>query len=152
MRASPHHVFGARLAPAVRGDGRRIERGELVRNPERVEHPKRDRVVAERVHVQPVVSPVARIFELGEPPLIGDNAVVPGSDRANVLVVDRGFSANALKHGREAHVDRREDDDRRAARGKPRDDALEFRGDLVGVRARAQDIVAARANRDEVGL
>ena len=73
-------------------------------------------------------------------------------DRAEVLVVDRDLAADAAEHRREADVDAGEDDDRRAVAGQPLDRVLEPRRDLVGVGAGPDDVVAARRDRDEVGL
>ena len=66
------------------------------------------------VVVQAVVVEEAHVLHLFERPLVGDDAVVPVGDRADVLVVDRDLAADAAEHRREVRVDAGEHHERRA--------------------------------------
>ena len=96
--ARPREVLDARLPPRARGERLGLHRLEVVLDVERGEHHAGDRVVAERVEVQPVGRPHALVLDLGERPLVGDDAVVLLRDRAEVLVVDRHLAADAAEH------------------------------------------------------
>jgi len=120
-------------------------------NIEYVERGARDRMVAERVQVEPIVSPVALILQLLERPLVDDHTIVTLRDLAHVLVVDRDLAANRAEHRLEIGVDPGKDQHGGAGRAKLPQHILQLGRDIVGIAARSDHIVAARADAHEVG-
>ncbi len=152
VRARPVDVARARLAPGARRQRLGLQRFEGVLDGERLQHHARHGVVAERREVQPVDVPHARVLDLGERPLVGHDAVVPGGDRADVLVVDRDLAAQPPEDGGELDVGAREEHHGRALGGEPGDHAVQALREAVGVGAGPEEVVAARGERHEVGV
>jgi D-alanyl-D-alanine carboxypeptidase (penicillin-binding protein 5/6) len=149
---SPADVARAGLGPGARGERLGLQGLQVVLDRERLQHHARDRVVAERREVQPVDVPHARVLDLGQRPLVGHDAVVPGGDGADVLVVDGDLAAEPAEDGGELDVGAREEHHRGALGGQARDHAVEALGEPVGVGAGTEDVVAARGEGHEVGV
>ena len=146
----PGEVFRARLPPGRSRHGPWPLRFKGVRNIERCEHHARNRVVAERIQVQPIWRPHAGILNLGECPLIGNNTVVFRGDGSKVFVVDRHLSTKSAEHRGEAHVGSGEQHDRGAVAAEPFDGVIKPGRNIVGVCPRADHVVSASGNRDQI--
>jgi hypothetical protein len=144
VRARPDQVLAAGLAPGAGGERVGDHLLQVVGHVQGAQHHTGDLVMAERVHVQPVVGEETRILDDLQAPLVGDDAVVPLGDRAHVLVVDRDLAAERAEHRGEVRVDAGEQHDRRARAIEARDHVVEQHGDLVGIGPRADDVVAPR--------
>ena len=91
---------------------------EVVGYAERVEHLDRDRTMAERAEVQPVLGPHQRGVLGPHPPRVEDDGAVPVGDLADPLVVDREPTAQPGERPTAARVEGREDPDRGAGGGE----------------------------------
>ncbi|MBG9885383.1 hypothetical protein ABE10_02030, partial [Bacillus toyonensis] len=107
---------------------------EVVRHVERAQHHTGDLVMTERVHVETVVSEEARVLDHLEPPLIGDDTVVPVRDRPHVLVIDRDLATERAEDRREVRVDAGEQHDGRSRAGQPGHGVVEEVRDLIRIR------------------
>ena len=151
MRACPDEISGTRFAPRAGREGIRLHRHEVVGHIQRTQDHPRDLVVTQRVQVESVVIEEPGILNLFERPLVGDDAVVAVCDGAQVFVIDRDLPAKRAEDGSEARVDAREDHDCRAGAAQTHDRILEQLRDLVRVGTGPDDVVAPRAERDQVG-
>ena len=144
--ARPHEVLGARLAPGAHRERVGLHRLQVVGHVQGAQHHAGDLVVAEGVVVQAVGVEEARILHLLERPLVGDDAVVPVGDRADVLVVDRDLAAECRGTPGVKSVSIPVKTTSVAPSRRRRATASSnCCGDLVRVGAGADDVVAARA-------
>jgi hypothetical protein len=144
-------ITHAGLPPGARRQRLGFQRLQVVLRAERGEHHACHGVMAERSKVQAVRRPHPLVLDLGQRPLVGDDAVVFHRDAVHVLVVDSDLAADAAEHGGEADVDTGEHDDRGPVGAQPLHGGVESRGDVIRVGARPDHVVSAGRDRDQVG-
>ncbi len=101
--------------------------------------------------VQPVGVPRPAVLHAPQRPQVEHRAAVPVGDGPHMPVVRRDLAAQMLEQRDAPGVEPGGHHDRPGRRREPGDRLLEALGDLVRVGARAQDVVAARAEGDQVG-
>ncbi|MGY3678467.1 hypothetical protein ACVWXU_002090 [Streptomyces sp. TE33382] len=112
---------------------------------------QRDAGVALGGQVQPVVVPGAPVLHRAERPQVQDGAVVAVGDGPQMDVVRRDLAAHVPQHRHTAGVEPGGDHDGADRVAQIGDRALEALGQIVGVGARPDDVVAARTEADQLG-
>ena len=146
----PGQVGRAALAGAQLDLLAQRQRVQGVVGGEGLEHLDRDRLVADRVQVQPVLVHDLADLPAAHPPHVHQRGVVAVGDLADPLVEDRHPPAQWLEHRVHAGVGDREHHDPGTGGGEPADALVVRRGERVEVHPRAQHVVAAAVDRDQV--
>lgn len=100
--------------------------------------------------VEPVVVPGPAVLNGLQGPQVEHRTAVPVGNGPHMTVVRGDLAAQMPQHGHATGVETGRDHDRADLGGEPGDRPLEALGDLVGVGAGPDDVVAARAERDQV--
>src|SRR6478609_467658 len=108
--------------------------------------------VAGAVEVHPVGVHHAGDLDVAHPPHVDDARAVAVGDLADPLVEDRHPAAHRAVDPAGTGVEDGEHDDVRAGRGESRDRVVVRPGEGVDVDARAEHVVAAAVDGDQVGL
>ncbi len=142
----PPDVEGAahrQRRPLLLGVGRHVEAEHLSRAE------RHARVPLGR-QVQPVGVPGPAVLDAAQGPQVEHRAAVPVGDGPDMPVVRGDLATQVLEHGHATGVEPGRHHDRAGHGRELGDGALEALGHLVRVGAGPEDVVAARAERDEV--
>jgi len=120
------------------------------RNAGRLAGTQRDPAVALRRQVQPVGSPEPAIGQDLHRPQVAEQAVIPGRDLPHVHAEYRSLAAHQAQHGKRPGVESGERQDGTPGPGQPRYRGPKGRGDLIGVRARLEQVVSASGEAHQV--